>query len=131
MSVRRNSDGEEEQEGEAVEHTKGEARDLCRHTNTHAPCWHVLDLVPMRQHQLKPAVETRARELGTDVSTAGPSGGPGILGKIMHRERGVRLPSHEDDYMSRKELTRIKRQERLMCGAALAALDGPMWAVGS
>ena len=42
MSVRRNSDGEEEQEGEAVEHTKGEARDLCRHTNTHAPCWHVL-----------------------------------------------------------------------------------------
>ena len=32
VSVRRNSDGEEEQEGEAVEHTKGETRDLCRHT---------------------------------------------------------------------------------------------------
>ena len=29
VPVRRNADGEEEQEGEAVEHTKGETRDLC------------------------------------------------------------------------------------------------------
>eukprot|EP00964_Phaeocystis_antarctica_P137801 scaffold102401_cov63-Phaeocystis_antarctica.AAC.6 len=75
------------------------------------------------EHELEPAVDMRASELGTDTSTAGPSGGPGILGKIMHRERGVRLPSHEDDEMVGKELTRIKRQERLMCGVALAAVS--------
>ena len=55
VPVRRN-DGEEEQEGEAVEHTKGETRDLCLGEPTetgawrarrslHALCWHALHVL--------------------------------------------------------------------------------------
>ena len=37
VPVRRNADGEQEQEGEAVEHTKGETCDLCPGEPTHTP----------------------------------------------------------------------------------------------
>lgn len=37
VPVRRNADGEQEQEGEAVEHTKGETCDLCPGEPRHTP----------------------------------------------------------------------------------------------
>ena len=50
--------------------------------------------IAMRGPEEQPALEMQD-DLAMSPATAGPSGGPGLIGKLMHKKRGVRVQSHE------------------------------------
>ena len=53
-----------------------------------------------------------------DEALMATTGGPGIIGKLIHKERGVRIQSHEEDD-DEAAPKKVSRQELVVCGCTL------------